>query len=316
MRIRAGALLALAVAVGLILWLALRDTGSGSSTKAVSAHQIRILAASVGHPIFWVGPRKRYTYELDQKSNGSIYIRYLPPGAEVGTKTPYMTIATYPFAGAFAAIQKVSRERGSTPITLTHNGLGEVSRKFPQSVHAAYPGIDYEVEIYHPTPGKAAAIVRAGRLAAFGGLGGATAPSAAKPTAASLADLSRLAASLGHPLYWVGSRSGYTYELTNQSDGKIYIRYLPPGAKLRTKHAYLTVGTYPFRKAFEAIQGVARKKKFVKITLANGGLAVFDPSDPTHIHLAYPGSDYQVEVFDPTGRVRQIVSSGRVITIG
>jgi hypothetical protein len=61
---------------------------------------------------------------------------------------------------------------------------------------------------------------------------------------------------------------------------------------------------------------VARKKKFEKIALAGGGLAVFDPSDPTHIHLAYPGSDYQVEVFDPTGRDRQIVSSGRVTTIG
>src|SRR4051812_141828 len=68
-RFRAGALIALAVVLGLILWLALRDTGGSSSTAsagkptAVTEDQLSTLAASVGHPVFWLGRRDGYTYE-------------------------------------------------------------------------------------------------------------------------------------------------------------------------------------------------------------------------------------------------------------
>jgi hypothetical protein len=52
-RFRTGAVVAIAVAVGLILWLALRSTGSGSSgAEAVSPTQLQSLATSLGHPIF------------------------------------------------------------------------------------------------------------------------------------------------------------------------------------------------------------------------------------------------------------------------
>jgi hypothetical protein len=44
---------------------------------------------------------------------------------------------------------------------------------------------------------------------------------------------------------------------------------------------------------------------------------VISKADPTSIHLAYPGSDYQVEVFDPSAAVaRRVVSSGQLTTIG
>ncbi len=53
------------------------------------------------------------------------------------------------------------------------------------------------------------------------------------------------------------------------------------------------------------------------IKLEDGGLAVIDKSYPKSIHLAYPGSDFQVEVFHPSAdQVRRLVSSGRVSTIG
>ena len=42
-----------------------------------------------------------------------------------------------------------------------------------------------------------------------------------------------------------------------------------------------------------------------------------DKSYPKSIHLAYPGSDYQVEVFDPSAAAaRALVSSGQVEPIG
>jgi hypothetical protein len=313
-RFRAGAAIALAVIVGLIVWLALRDTGSSSTStnaKAVSVTDIRTLAASVAHPVFWVGPKSGYTYEVTQTSNGSIYIRYLPPGEKVGAKKPYLTVATYPFAGAYEAIRKVTKQKGITPIKLAHGGLGEVAAKSPQSVHVAYPGVDYQVEVYDPTPGTATGLVATGKLAAFGSL------KPPKPRAASPTQLKALAASLGHPIYWIGRKRGYTYELVRTSQAQVYIRYLPPGVGVGASGQYLTVATYPFPGAFDAILKLAQQQHARTLTLSHGGRAVIDPANPKSIHLAYPGSDVEIEVFDPSpARARQIVSSARITTVG
>jgi hypothetical protein len=316
-RFRAGALIAIAVVVGLVLWLTLRDTGSSTSKggpTAVTVDQIRTLASSVGHPIFWAGPKNGYTYELTRTSNGSIYIRYLPPGESVGVKKPHLTVATYPFGGAFAAIQRVVKRRGITRIPLARGGLAEVSTSDPTSVHAAYPGVDYQIEVYDPTPGAATDVVSSGHLSAFGSLEGTTPP---KPTAVSLKRLKSLAASLGHPIYWIGPKKGYTYELTRTSQDQVYLRYLPRGAKVGTNTPYLTVATYHFNDALGAILALAKRKNAILIKLGNGGRAVIDASNPKSIHLAYPGTNYEIEVFDPSpARARQVVSSPKLTPIG
>jgi hypothetical protein len=264
--------------------------------------------------VFWVGPKPGYTYELTQTSNGSIYIRYLPRGEKVGTKTPYLTVGTYPFGGAYRAIQTITRQKGITAIRIPHGGLGEVPAKSPTGIHVAYPGVDYQVEVYDPTPGTATGLVAAGKLSAFGSLRPASPP---KPRAASPAQLKSLAATLGHPVYWVGPKSGYTYELTQTSQGQIYIRYLPSGVQVGAPGQYLTVATYPFPGAFDAILRLARNQSTTALKLADGGRAVVDPTNPKSIHLAYPGSKYEIEVFDPSPvRARQIVSSGQVTAIG
>lgn len=315
-RFRAGAVIALVVIVALILWLSLRSSGSSSTSgnaRAVSISQIRTLAASVKHPVFWVGPKPGYTYEVTQASKGSIYIRYLPPGEKVGTKTLYLTVGTYPFAGAYRAIQKITTRKGITAIRISHGGLGEVPAKSPTSVHVGYPGVDYQVEVYDPTPGTATGLVVTGKLSAFGSLRPATPP---KPRAASPAQLRSLATTLGHPIYWIGQKRGYTYELTRTSQGQVYIRYLPPGVQVGATGQYLTVATYPFPGAFDAILRLARHQNTATLKLANRGRAVIDPTNPKSIHFAYPGSNYEIEVFDPSPvRARQIVSSGQVTAI-
>jgi hypothetical protein len=319
-RFRIGALIVLALAVGLILWLVLRDTG-GSSTSpnvtAVSVDQVKNLAASVGHPVFWVGRRQGYTYELKRQLNGTIIIRYLPQGVKVGDQKPYLSVATYPFPGAFAAIENAAKNRGSASFNFPNNGLAVFAKRYPQSVHAAYPGSSYQVEVYDPTRGVAAAMLKSGRLIAFGSIRGGSAAPAAKPISASLGYLKSLASSLGHPIYWVGPKRGSTYEVTRTSSGKVFLRYLPGGVKVGTQKPYLSVATYPFPGAFGAIKALEKQRNQVAIRLRDGGLAVFDRTYPKSIHLAYPGSSYQVEVFDPSpARVRNLVSSGQVSTIG
>ena len=88
---RTGAVIVIAVAIGLILWLALRDTGSGGG-KAVSAADLQKLASSVGHPVFWLGQVDGDTNELTKKSDGSIIVRYLPPGVGIGAKGQYLSL--------------------------------------------------------------------------------------------------------------------------------------------------------------------------------------------------------------------------------
>ena len=311
-RFRVGALIVLALAVALILWLVLRDNGDSSTSsaaKAVSEGQIKNLAASIGHPVFWVGPRDGFTYELRRQSNGTIIIRYLPQGAKVGDNKPHLSVATYPFPVAFPALQKAAKKSDSASFKIPNGGLAVFAKRYPQSVHVAYPGTNYQAEVYDPTRGSAAAMLKAGDLTALGG--------SAKPVSASVGELRTLARSLRHPVYWVGPRSDSTYELIRGSGGKIIIRYLPRGVKVGTPKPYLSIATYPFPGAFRAITALAKQNTQVAIKLSGGGLAVFDKSYPKSIHLAYPGSEYQVEVFDPSAaQVRKLVSSGQVSTIG
>ncbi len=322
-RFRAAALVVLLLTIGIVLWLALRDTGGSSSSlsssaASVSPAAIGKLATSVRHPVFWVGPRSGYTYELTRTAKGSIFIRYLPDGVKVGADKPYLTVATYPFPGAFAATQKLAKEQRSTAIPIARGGVAVPSKSYPQSVHVAYPGVDYQIEIYDPTAGTATNLVTSGRLAAFGNLEPST-PSvqSPKPTAASEADLEKLAKSLGHPIYWAGPRKGYTYELLHTPGGQVFVRYLPKGVAVGASAPYLTVATYPFPSAYAAIQALTKQPGTETIKLSGGGLAEVDATYPKSIHLAYPKSDYQVEVFDPSAaRTHRIVSSGQVSQIG
>lgn len=327
--LRVGAVLALALAAGFIAWLVLRNDVSSSNAPATttttataqptaaSADQLTALAGSLGHPIFWVGPKDGYTYELTRTGSGKVYVRYLPSGVDVGSKKPYLTVATYPFPGAFAALQKQSKAKGAVAVKLAQGGLAVLDQGYPQSTHIAYPRVGYQVEVFDPSPAAAMQTAAAGHLAALGGLRSKpTAPAGSQPTAASVGTLESLAASLGHAIYWAGPMKGFTYELTRTSNGNVYIRYLPKGVQVGAPAAYLTVATYPFPDALAAIQRGAKGDRVNTVRLAGGGLALVDRQYPKSIHLSYPGSDYQVEVFDPSAaHARQVVTSGKIAAL-
>jgi hypothetical protein len=49
------------------------------------------------------------------------------------------------------------------------------------------------------------------------------------------------------------------------------------------------------------------------IHLSGGGIAVYRKRGSTHVYVAYPGSNYQIEVFDPTpGKARRLVAAESV----
>jgi 4-amino-4-deoxy-L-arabinose transferase-like glycosyltransferase len=140
-------------------------------------------------------------------------------------------------------------------------------------------------------------------------------PSSRRPVAATVAGLERLAGTIGHPIYWAGPRKGYTYELTQRSDGAIFVRYLPAGVRVGDPRGdFLIIVTYPYPHALAALQRVANGKG---IAVPGGGLALVHEGYAKSVHLAYPGVDYQVEVYDPSPRIaRRVAVSGQVRPVG
>jgi hypothetical protein len=134
--------------------------------------------------------------------------------------------------------------------------------------------------------------------------------------AVSATGLRTLSRALGQPIYWAGPVSGDTYELTRAGDGRIYVRYLPPGEKVGTSKALLTVGTYPVAHALSATQGASSRGDSAHVPVGGGGVAFYDRRAPTSVYVAYPGAGYQIEVYDPSAAAaRRLVSSGRVTAV-
>jgi hypothetical protein len=133
------------------------------------------------------------------------------------------------------------------------------------------------------------------------------------PRVATPAGLSSLAARRGSPVYWVGRRAGTVYEVTETTEGYVYVRYLPSGTAIGDPRAeFLTVATYPRVDAYDDVEAASRRPGAETIRLPNG-LAVYDKGKPTNVYLAYLGSGEQIEVYDPSGEAaRRLVRAGLV----
>jgi hypothetical protein len=170
-RVRLGAVVALAVVAGLIAW-AIIGSGDNSSPKAntatvspvgpvgLSAQGLRNRVASLNQPIYWAGPKPGYVYELTRTDSGNVYVRYLPPGANPGAPgAPYLIIATYPFGNALQALIAVSHGK---QLNLPGGGIALVDEKYPKSVHVAFPGVNYQIEVYDPSPARSRRVAVSG----------------------------------------------------------------------------------------------------------------------------------------------------------
>lgn len=150
-----------------------------------------------------------------------------------------------------------------------------------------------------------------------GGSSGAPHVAAIPPVAAGEGRLRDLSVEVGRPVYWLGPLKDRTYELTRTTLDRIYVRYLPQGTPVGTTEAkYPLVGTYPVDNAYGVLKTLATKAGESSFTAPKGGFAVYSSSRPTNIYLAYPGSNVQIEVFDPSAeRARELITSGRVVPV-
>jgi len=130
----------------------------------------------------------------------------------------------------------------------------------------------------------------------------------------SVEELRALPASAGHPVYWAGEQTGTKLELSQTGDGSIYIRYLPRDAEAGDPRPdFLTVGTYPEGDAVEVVRGSAKHVDAAVERVRGGGVAYADPENPGTVFLAYPSSQFAIEVYDPSPRrALELVESGTI----
>jgi hypothetical protein len=133
----------------------------------VSAQQLSDLASERQRPVYWVGERDGVEYEVTEEPSGSFYVRYLDVGDD---RAESLTVATYPFRNAAAALRQSAAGRGGARLSRTPEGaVMLVDPASPESVHLAYPGADLQVEVFSPRPGEARRLASRGAVEQIAG---------------------------------------------------------------------------------------------------------------------------------------------------
>lgn len=168
-QVRLGAIIALGVVAGFLVWLLFLRDGDGEEVQvgeevAVAAEELSDVADSVGHEIYWVGERPDTTLELTRTGEG-VVIRYLTDGAKLGDKRPdFLSVGTYRVGDGIAALRAAAEAAGGKPTELEGGGLLFVNPAVPSSAFLAYPDSELQIEVYDPTPDAALALAKSGAV--------------------------------------------------------------------------------------------------------------------------------------------------------
>jgi hypothetical protein len=135
--------------------------------------------------------------------------------------------------------------------------------------------------------------------------------------AVSVQGLRDIAQSVDHPVYWAGARPGKEYELTITDQGNIFVRYLDQDTPVGSREvASLTIGTYPVADAYAATKAVGEESGAKTGETPDGAFVVTNSNNPQSVYIAYPGSDHQIEVYDPNPKTAfSLAESGAVVPI-
>lgn len=130
-------------------------------------------------------------------------------------------------------------------------------------------------------------------------------------------ELVELEGSLGHPVYWAGERPPDQLELVQEPSGNVFLRYLPPGVEAGDPGTgFLTVGTYPFTDPVAGLERTAAEVGTKVRTGAGGARILFNPDAPDSVYLAYPDSELQIEVYDPSAGALELIEAGEIEPAG
>jgi hypothetical protein len=141
-----------------------RGAGAAEGPQAVAPARLAGLSRTLGHPVYWVGPRESRTLEVTESPTGNVVVRYLPVGARVGDPRPALSVATYPIDDAYSVTRDAAGSPGAVRVAIGGGGVAFYSPSAPTSVFLAYPGSRVQIEVFDPSPGRARALVASGAV--------------------------------------------------------------------------------------------------------------------------------------------------------
>jgi hypothetical protein len=167
-----GLVAALAVTVGLIVYLAVSDDGGGepasepqaAEARIVDAEELAAFAADAGRPVYGAGERGGARLELAVDA-GSALVRYLREGDEAGAAPAgRIAVGTYALPDPRGALGGLARTRGATVRNVPGVGRVVTVPQAPSSAYFADPGNRVQIEVYAPSAARAIGLVRSGRV--------------------------------------------------------------------------------------------------------------------------------------------------------
>jgi len=171
-------IVALAVLVGLIAWLATRgDDGesdpasasAGLEAKIVSGEELEELAASAGHAVYWAGEMPGKEIEASETSEGDFQVRYLDEGTEAGGGgAGVLTIGSYPLPDPVAAVEGFAARKGSITRSSADGREVVTSTEKPTSVYFASSDGSVQVEVYDPDAQEAMSLALSAKVRPVG----------------------------------------------------------------------------------------------------------------------------------------------------
>ena len=146
-----------------------RAADTTGSTLALSPPELAREARALGRPVYWAGPQDGATIEFKRSPEGNVSVRYIPEGEDLdGPAADYLTIVTYPYPDARAALEEQAAGGGVISRELPQGGFVISQPDSPTNAYLAYAGEDYQVEVYDPRPGRALKLILEGAVLATG----------------------------------------------------------------------------------------------------------------------------------------------------
>lgn len=170
-------IVALALIVGVVAWVATRGGDSADSTPAASGKEAEIVnlaqleefAAAAGHPVYWVGTVPGKELEASETATGDVQIRYLEEGTEAGGgPAGVLTIGSYPLPDPGAAVKAFAGRSGSVVRHASDGREVVTSVEKPSSVYFASPDNSVQVEVYDPAYKRAMGLALSDRVQPVG----------------------------------------------------------------------------------------------------------------------------------------------------
>ena len=161
-------LVALAIIVGAVAWVATSGDDEGATTetasagveaKIVSVEELEEFADDVDHGIYWAGPLPGKVIEVSESDTGNTQIRYLEEGTGAGEGSQaVLTVGSYPLADAAKAFEGFAKRKSSITRRSPDGREVAFSVEKPTSVYFTGTEGDVQVEVYDPNYKRAIAL--------------------------------------------------------------------------------------------------------------------------------------------------------------